>query len=587
MNLSTADVVAGSIKRRGLQWCAPYLYWLEQRPHEAGRGVIVRYDPVSDLRSDITPSNYSVRSKVHEYGGGDFLATCDGIFFVNNVDQCVYSQAADGVRTLTRQYSIDTRYADFSYCEQRKLLCCVRERHCDTVINDLIAISQNGEITILANGADFYSAPRVSADGKKLCWLQWNLPSMPWDNCQLYQARLTEQLTLTDKRTIVKDDDIAVLAPSYDVRGTLWFADDRDGFWRVRNTDDLSKAYSGENRDCGIAAWSLGQQPYCVNKEQTIASIEFDSGAQRLCIDGLTVNAAFAECGAQLVCAGAQLFFFATQTAQNEAMYRFDLNTLALQCCDPPTANDAIVAETIWVNGVHAYYYQAATSEPSPLIVFCHSGPTGLATAALNLTYQFYLQHGFSILDINYRGSYGFGREYRQALLSHWGVLDVADCAAVLATTMQTKAINRQRIYLRGNSAGGLTALHWLAQHSQPFRAAALRYPVVDLASLQRCSHKFEVGYLGELIGARDERDLLWSSRSPLSAIERIDCPLLVSQGSADPVVPVKQAETLQTALYNRGIPCRLDLLVGEGHGFRRQESLNASLEAELAWFQH
>ncbi len=581
--LTLDQVVASNVKRRGLQWCTPFLYWLEQRPQEAGRGVIVQYDPVAQLAQDMTPPSWSVRSKVHEYGGGDFLATEQGLFFVNASDQQIYCQRGTSCKQVTAGTAIDTRYADFTYDDHRQKLYAVRERHSDDVINDVVCIDLNGCVEVVASGADFYAAPRLSPNGLKLCWLQWSLPSMPWDYCELIELDLHHR----SQKKMVSHKQISVLAPYYDVDNELWFVDDRDGFWRVRKFATNSSALSPANADCGIAAWSLGQQPFCPITQQDVLSVVFVDGKQRLARNSFVTEFEFEECGSQLINVNGDVYFFASTATQTESLYclstKNELRQLAV--VNAQTIAQVITAKTIWVDGVHAYFYRPPADKPVPLVVFCHSGPTGLASSALNLVYQYYLQCGFAILDINYRGSYGFGRAYRQALLGHWGQYDVQDCAAVIQHIVATYPIDSRRIYLRGNSAGGLTALTLLVRSPGYFRAAALRYPVVDLLQLQSISHKFELGYLAELIGAKSETDEAWRIRSPISNRADLKTPVLIMHGQQDPVVPIEQAEVLIATLQKGGIACELLSFLVEGHGFRRSDSLRACLKAEIDWF--
>ncbi|NQD38760.1 S9 family peptidase [Permianibacter sp. IMCC34836] len=577
---------------------------------------------------ELLPTWFNVRSKVHEYGGGEFAVRDGALLFVAEPDQQLWLRTASGdLRALTEvsQPPRSIRYADMCWHPGGEWCYAVRERHHDQdVINELVAVSLTGAIQVLASGADFYATPTVSPDGMQLAWLQWSHPLMPWDGTQLQRANLRQPDSLLDSAEVAGGATESVLQPLFAGNNQLFALSDRSGYWQpgvvLANGWQPLQIQSAEaqpetsadafaHNEFAVAPWSLGTRTWCVTDGGDIWLIGSVNGFQQLWRlspepDG-TYRAApqhFSQTAptSESVCclaphlavAGDAVFVLASATDQPERLMALQPGRDSQQCLTGTVAWPADVMITpaksvmteVAGRKLPFFFYRPAERTRCPLLLFCHSGPTGAASPALQATIQFWTSRGYAVADVNYRGSDGFGRDWRQSLLGHWGEYDVADCLAVVDSLIRDGAVDPDRIYLRGNSAGGLTALHMLAASGR-IRAAALRYPVVDLVRLAAISHKFEARYLHRLVGAGGSDEQRLHQMSPTSIFPLIKTPVLVQQGEQDPVVPLAQAQQLVASLQGAGVDHELVVHTGEGHGFRRADTLMAALAAELAFF--
>lgn len=600
-------VIAAATRRTMLRHDGHYLYWLEQRPEAQGRACIVRWSAPTGIET-LTPETLNVRSRVHEYGGGEFAVRNDVIVFCADPGQRVWLRAADGsmhALTAETEPAGSTRYADFHWHPGGEWLVAVRERHLpDGVCNDLVALSMSGKVSVLADGADFYAAPSFSPEGSQLIWLQWSHPCMPWDETRLMSAEVDPTGGLHHVRAVAGGPDISVLQPGFDQRGRLLAISDQNGFWQLGQVVETGwQAVAAVPGDAAVAPWSLGHRSWCSTADGDLYWMSTEAGWQRLWhlpasggqmampvpMPGRSALAPFIATDQQA------LFLLRSSDGQTEALIRVDRHSQSAEWIVAPASwPDAVAispAEPQWLGHeqrrIPFYFYRPSVAPQGapPLLVLCHSGPTGAATPMLQASVQFWTSRGYAVADTNYRGSDGYGRAWRQSLLGHWGEYDVADCAAVIAHLSVSGQVDPKRIFVRGNSAGGFTVLHLLA-HGGPIRAAAVRYPVVDLAALAAESHKFEQEYLGRLVGASSSQPHALKLASPIRQFHRLAVPMLIQQGDQDPVVPLAQARQLADALASRGIHHQLVVFAGEGHGFRRADSLREALSNELAFFE-
>ena len=597
-------VIAGATRRSLLRHEGESLYWLEQRPQAQGRGVIVRWNQANGT-TDLTPDTLSVRSRVHEYGGGEFAVWRGELVFCADPDQQVWLRTVDGaLQALTppSQPARSVRYADFCWHPSGAWCCAVRECHLpDGVYNDLVALARNGEVRVLAEGADFYAAPAFSGDGQQLVWLQWSHPFMPWDETRLMAADVEDGMQLSSSRLLAGGADISVLQPGFDAHGRLLAVSDQNGFWQLGEVGANGwQTLADVPGEAAVAPWSLGQRSWCVTPNGHLYWLSAVNGEH--CLWHLPVLAAepmplhFGCLAPYLAGCDDALFLLHSTVDTVEALIRLARPSGRVSILQPspawPEDLPIVPARPQWLEQdgrrIPFYLYlpkAQGDGKLPPLLLLCHSGPTGAASPALQPAIQFWTSRGYAVADVNYRGSDGFGRVWRQALLGHWGEFDVADCVAVASYLAESGLVDPARIFVRGNSAGGLTVLQMLAANHTLFRAAAVRYPVVDLEALAVDSHKFESAYLGRLVGQSARRPDALAEASPIRQVEKLKTPMLIQQGDQDPVVPLSQAHWLADALTRRGIPHELVVFAGEGHGFRRADTLRVALENELAFF--
>lgn len=609
--LPVEAVIAAATRRSLLQCDGGFLYWLEQRPQQRGRGVIVRWS-ASTGTQELTPESLSVRARVHEYGGGEFAVHQGRIVFCAEPGQSLWLRDEAGLRALSLPEPAAggaVRFADFCWHPTADCFYAVRETHhpeSGHVDNDVVAITLDGVCTSVASGADFYAAPRVSPCGRQLIWLQWSNPLMPWDGTEWCVARLATPTALREPRTLAGAAEESVLQPGFLRDGRMLAVSDRGQWWQLgewvagqQSDNAVWQALTPIGAEAAVAPWSLGTRTWCEIADAGICAILAQNGRQQLCYraHGQTawqILSLPVSCLAPTLAADAEhVYLLGAAPDCDEQLLQYRLRDGAIRVIaaapDWPEAVPVVPAEQRQVlrdgDAIPFNFYRPSDALAPPLLVLCHSGPTGSASPALQAAIQFWTSRGFAIADVNYRGSDGFGRRWRQSLLGHWGEFDVADCVEVIADLIAEASVDRERIFLRGNSAGGLTVLQLLARH-HGIRAAAVRYPVVDLPALAAVSHKFEAHYLQRLVGASEVTDEVMVAASPNQQFARIRTPLLIQQGDQDTVVPVAQAEQLAAALQANRVAHELVLYQGEGHGFRRSDTLATALENEWRFFR-
>jgi dipeptidyl aminopeptidase/acylaminoacyl peptidase len=583
------------------------IYWLESRPSEGGRNVIMRRNPDGGI-SQLTPSPFNVRTRVHEYGGGAY-AVCDGvIYFCNYADQRIYQQTRDAApQALTPEGAM--RYADLQIDATNQRLICVGEAHSQPgreAVNTLVSISLDDkhEIKAITQGKDFYSSPRLSPDGTQLAWLSWNHPDMPWDAAELWLADCATDGSLKNMRRIAGSENESVAQPQWSPNGLLHFVSDKSGWWNIyRLTGSNSEPSFPLDAEFAQPHWQFCMSAYDFMSDNDIICAYNQQGMWQLALidtrTGVLKNIATPYSDIQYLRAvnGKAVFLGAGPALppsivtwqKDEACKTVKSSTELPFDTDYLSAPRTIAFASANGRTAHGFFYSPANAnvavsanELPPLIVISHGGPTSAATSALKLSTQFWTSRGFAVLDVNYAGSTGYGRDYRRSLYGEWGIADVEDCIAGAEYLAQQKLVDGERLIIRGSSAGGYTTLCALTFH-QTFKAGASYYGVSDIAALAQDTHKFESRYEARLIGGQGQER--YHARSPVHFAENIACPVIFFQGLEDKVVPPNQTERMVNALKQRGLPVAYVPFEGEQHGFRRAENIRRSLEAELYFY--
>ena len=574
------------------------VWWSEVRPEEAGRTVLVR-DGV-----DVIPPPWNARTQVHEYGGGAWTVADGVAYFTDWRDQRLY-RVVPGEEptpiTAAPALARGDRYADFVADPSAPRLLSVRERHAadgSEAVNEIVAIAlDDGAVETLASGADFYSDPRPAPDGR-LCWLEWDHPNMPWDGTRL----------VVDGEVVAGGDDESISQPSWSSDGTLHFISDRTGWWNLyRWTPDAGiEPVVVVDAEIGVPQWVFRQSRYAFLDDGRIALAYLQDGLDHLAVwDGSKLrdlDVPYTSISSVTTAGDDVLFVGASATTES--------TVVRLRVDEPGTTPDVIRPprelglEPEWFSvpepiefpsadgrTAHALFYRptspthdAPPGELPPLLVIIHGGPTSAARPMLQLSIQYWTSRGFAVVDVNYGGSTGYGRAYRDALRGRWGVVDIEDCEAAARHLADQGLVDGTRLCIRGGSAGGYTTLAALA-FRDVFAAGASHYGVADLEALAVETHKFESRYLDGLIAPYPDGRDVYIERSPIHHLEGFDRPLAVFQGLEDEVVPPNQAEMIVDALRAKGVPVAYVAFEGEQHGFRKAENIRAALDGELSFY--
>ena len=629
--LTAARVTAGALRFDHLVVDDDDLYWVEGRASDAGRYVVVRRSADGQI-ADVTPAGFNVRTRVHEYGGASYTVHRGTVYFSNFADQRLYRQPPnESPQALTHEGFF---YADAHVDPRRDRLVCVREEHHGSeVTNTIASVALDGSAErVLVSGADFYSDPAISPDGSQLAWLQWHHPNMPWDGTELWVAPLHDDGTCAEGRRIAGGDTESIFQPMWSPDGHLYFVSDRTGWWNLYRAG-VSGAAGGAGAgtagamitdaavlpmeaEFGKPQWIFSQTTYCFIDAQRIAATYTEEGRWKLGLLHLdTREFARVELALEPIesmsAIGDTLYFIGGSPTEPPCIASMGLRPAGPHPAriEPPpsidilrsASSDRIPAEWISVahpitfesNGqrVHAFYYSpqnpdyvAPTGERPPLIVISHGGPTAASLDVLDARVQFWTSRGFALLDVNYGGSTGFGRAYRDRLKGAWGVVDVADCVNGALHLVKEGKADPQRLAIRGGSAGGYTTLAALTFHDT-FKAGASHYGVSDVEVLAKDTHKFESRYLDSLLGPYPAARDVYRARSPIHHTDRLSAALILFQGLDDRVVPPNQAEMMADALRRKGLPVAYVPFEGEQHGFRKAENIIRSLEAELYFY--
>jgi len=582
--------------------------WLQGLPEEGGR-LAVATAGADGARRVRTPAPFNVRSRVHEYGGGAFVAAGDAIWFSNHADNLVYAQVGDAAPVaLTSDGRL--RHADFELDARHRRLIAVCEDHgaAGEARNTLVALDlDGGRSATLAEGADFYASARVSPEGRRVAWLSWNHPQMPWQGTELWLAAFAQDGSLIHASRRAGGPGESLCQPVWAPDGKLYVVSDRSGFWNLYRLEvDGLVPVCPMAAEFGMPQWVFAQSSYGFAGPDDIVAVCRENAVSRLLrIDArtgaaTTIATPFEDIVELRVAGGMAVVEAGTPTMPaciaSVSLADGAVTVIARSAEELPDVGSLSVPRAISypsANGrtAHAFHYpprnagyRVPDGERPPLIVIGHGGPTGMAGNTLKLATQFWTSRGFAVLDVNYGGSTGFGRAYRELLSGQWGVVDVEDCVAGARWLVDQGLADAERLAIRGGSAGGYTALAALAFHDV-FRAGASYYGVGDLRALDAETHKFESRYNNDLLAPFPERERLYDARSPIHAADRLSCPVIFFQGLDDKVVPPAQAERMVAALRAQHIPVAYLAFEGEGHGFRRKETVQRTLEAELSFY--
>ncbi len=590
------------------------VYWIESRPYEEGRSVLV-FKPDQGRPVDVVPEGFNVRTRVHEYGGGAYWRHRSTVFCSSFDDGRVYRFDRPGGDpqpvTPDPPEPNALRYADGVVTPDGSAIVCVRERHeGGDVINELVSFPSDGsaEPTVIVGGRDFYSSPRLDPSARRLAWITWDHPHMPFDATDLCVAEFTPDAKVARARRVSGGEDESVVDPAWSPDGVLHFVSDRSGWWNLYvDRDGRIESLSTAEGEFAYPHWVFGLTMYAFLDGGEIACVVTCNAEERLHVldprtgDLVPLDLPYTTYNRSgLRARGRRLAFAAAAPTSPTAVVTFDLDTRERRTIRESVRLDVdrrylSVAEPIEFPGsdgesAHAFFYaptnpefEAQEGELPPLIVSIHGGPTSHSGTALDLDHQFFTSRGLAVVDVNYRGSSGYGREYRRSLNGRWGEIDVEDAVAAVRHLTAAGRVDANRIVITGGSAGGYTTLLALALREE-FTAGMSLFGVADLELLVQETHKFEAHYEHTLVGPYPERADLYRERSPINHADRISAPLLILQGLDDKVVPPAQAEMIIDALRRRGIPYAYLAFAGEGHGFRRAESLRRTFEAELSF---
>ncbi|KAL9172436.1 hypothetical protein ABFS82_03G046700 [Erythranthe guttata] len=628
----TADVVSGSSKRLGGFAADSFgrLYWLESRPNESGRGVLVRQaEGESDEPTDITPKDFAVRTVAQEYGGGAFTVLEDAVVFSNYKDQRLYKQSIssrDSVPLpLTPDYSGPfVCYADGVFDSRFNRYLTVREDRRESSANptttivsiDLSSTNHIKEPEILVGGNDFYAFPRIDHKGERVAWIEWGHPNMPWDKSELWVGYISENGNIKNRICVAGGDPSIVESPSepkWSPEGELFFVTDRkSGFWNiyrwVESTNEVLPVYSLD-AEFTTPLWVFGLSSFDFLNKNSIACTYRMNGSSYLGIIDVAQNKIslldipFTDINnitSGLNC----LYVEGASAVHPSSIAKVTLDDQRSKAVDfkimwssssisslyrPYISSPELIEFPTEVPGERAYAYfypptnplfRSSPEEKPPLLLKSHGGPTAETRSSLNFSIQYWTSRGWAFVDVNYGGSTGYGRKYRDRLLGQWGIVDVNDCCSCAKFLVDSGKVDGERLCITGGSAGGYTTLAALA-FRDVFKAGASLYGVADLKSLAADSHKFESRYIDNLVGDENE----FFQRSPINFVDKFSCPIILFQGLEDKVVLPDQARKIYHALKAKGLPVALVEYEGEQHGFRKAENIKFTLEQQMVFF--
>ncbi|MFZ0544305.1 MAG: S9 family peptidase [Candidatus Promineifilaceae bacterium] len=607
----TADLIAtGTISLGEVRIEDGTIYWVEMRPDEGGRYVIMAHT-ADGKTADVTPAPFNARTRVHEYGGGAYVVFDGTVYFSHFKDNRLYIQEAGiAPKPLTPEGAM--RYADLIMDRRHNRLLCIREDHSGEgeAVNTLVAVNlgEPDEGDVLVSGNNFYSSPRISPDGTRLVWLTWNHPNMPWDGTELWMAKIAPDGSLGTAELIAGGKTESIFQPEWSPDGQLYFVSDRTGWWNIYRLVEDGEAVNV----CEMAAefgrpqWVFGMSSYAFISADRILCSYMQKGNTQLAMLSLSEDTlkpldlpytSFAS----IHVSGSQAAFVAASPTEFNSVVRIDLADKEVEVLRKASEIEVdegylSMPETIEFpteGGLTAYaYYYAPENrdfrppegELPPLVVKVHGGPTGSTSSALSLEIQFWTSRGFALVDVNYGGSANYGREYRERLREMWGIVDVDDAVNGALYLVQKGLVDGERLVIRGGSAGGYTTLSALA-FRDVFKAGASYFGISDLEVFIRDTHKFESRYIDGLVGPYPEMADRYRERSAIHYIDNVSAALLLLQGLEDKIVPPNQAEIMLEGMRKKGLPVAYLPFEGEQHGFRRAETKQRALEAELYFY--
>lgn len=598
----------------------PELWWAESRPEESGRTAIMRLSDGETV--EISPPEANVRTAVHEYGGGAWWADAGTLWYSDYRDHRLWKLAqTSGDATEPVPLSPvplnpgGLRYADGRPTPDGSAYICVRELHAGEPghlegepRNEIVAVAADGslDVSVLVSGPDFVANPRISCDGTKLCWVQWNHPDMPWDHTELWVADL-DGSSVSNARSVLNDPVVAVVQPDWTTDGALMAVGEVGEWWNLLRWSngpdapfDVIDPHDGE---VGTPPWVFAMSRWAdpVGGGPISASTSSSGEVLRHADSGQRCESFSAI--SQVRPWGSGVVFVGATWGTESGIFSWDpISASATVATLRParslphderlfpapehitfTSADGGEAHALWYAPAHPEHVGNDGERP-PLIVKAHGGPTAGARRQLQLGHRYWTSRGIGVVDVDYRGSIGYGRTYRHALRGQWGIFDVQDCIAAAEFLADRGDVDRARIGIAGGSAGGFTVLAAL-QQSDVFSAGASRYGVADLSALAADTHKFEARYLDRLIGPWPDAEEIYRERSPIEHTDQLRCPMILLQGELDKVVPPNQADLMIAALEGAGLPHAYVSFPDEGHGFRSADNIVTALESELAFF--
>ncbi len=626
-------VVADTIRLEQITLDGDAIYWSESQPQKQGRYFVYRCGEGGEAEL-VTPDDanaFNVRTRVHEYGGGAFVVQDRTVYFSNFADQRLYRQEAgqqpypitplpkaanSATQAADTGVPVDAlRYADGVIDRRRARIICVREDHTrpGQVINTLVSVDISGAQApqVLVSGNDFYSTPRLSPDGNRLVWLTWDHPNMPWVTTEAWVGEIQPNGMVGSARQVAGGPDEALFQPEWSPNGDLYFVSDRgSGWWNLyRQRNGVIEPMAPMDAEFGRAQWNFGMSTYAFESADRLICCFVRGGIWELAqLDTRTkrldpIPTQYTDISQLRARPGRVVFLGGTPS---EAIALIDLNlstgtqrvirrsaVLRDEVRPYVSTPEPIAFATEGGETAHALFYPpfspqftAPAGEKAPVLVKTHGGPTASASSTLSLEVQYWTSRGIGVLDVNYRGSTGYGRPYRLRLERQWGILDVQDCVQGARYLVANRSADPDRLMISGGSAGGYTTLRALTpEHERTFKAGASYYGVSDLAALARDTHKFESHYLDWLIGPYPQEQQTYMDRSPINHIDRLSVPVIFFQGAEDKIVPLNQTEQMVDGLKNRRIPVGYFLFDGEQHGFRKGENIKRSLDAELYFY--
>ena len=610
--ISTDMIVAETISLGRIFLDGGDTYWAELRPSQKGRNIIVRRTP-DGKTSDVTTGQFSVGTAVHEYGARGFTVA-DGVVYFSNVDDQRLYRQRPGEKPIAITPEGSMRYAGMMVDQSRGRIICVREDHTNAAaepINTVVGIDINGreEAKVLVSGNDFYAGLHVSPDGNALAWRTWNHPNMPWDGNELWVASVDDDGFPGTATLVAGSASEAIAQPAWSPDGTLFFLSDASGWWNLYRWDGKNvKRVLEMEAEFAKTYWWVGMASYGFESANSLVCSYGKYGLWQLARLNLQSNRLdvldipyLAMGWGDLRVAPGRVVFEAGSPIRPDSVLELDLETrdltvlqVAVQTdIDPEYLSIPEPIEFPTEKGLtaHAFYYAprnrdytGPVGEKPPLLVTCHGGPTGAATMELELTTQYWTSRGFAMLDVNYGGSTGYGRDYRERLIGEWGVVDVDDSVNGALYLVGRGVVDPNRLAISGGSAGGYTALAAMT-FRDIFKAGASHFGVSDLEALLNDIHKFDTHSLDGLVGPYPLYRKKYFERSPINYVEQLSCPVIFFQGLNDTIVPPDQSEMMFEVLRKKGVPTAYITFEGEGHGFQQSANIKRSLEAEMYFY--